>query len=120
MIGASTERFGAIFGADGALAVAVPLVTVAVGVARDVEPMAPPTLAIPGRCEQAIDQPLIRGRTIVVDERRDLLRRRREPGQAKVTRSINVHRSHACAGVRPLDGRYRLSFSRLLVGRHIF
>jgi hypothetical protein len=65
--------------------------------------MAASALAIPGRREQAIDQPRLRGRTVVGDKRRDLFRRRRESGQVEVMRRIKVRRSAVAAGVRPLD-----------------
>ena len=61
--------------------------------------MAPPALAIPRRGEQAIDEPLVCGRAVVMDERRDLFRGRREPGQVEGQRG-----GSRCAGPPPAAG----------------
>ena len=54
-----------------------------VGVARDVEPVAAPPFAVPGRLQQALDEHLVGAVGIVGQERVDFLGRRRQTGQVK-------------------------------------
>ena len=61
--------------------VAVLFVAGRVGVAGQVEPLARPMLAVGGRCQQPIDQPLVGVRAVVGDKRVDLLERRRQADQ---------------------------------------
>ena len=63
------------------LAHAVVLVAVRVGVARDVEPVGGHALAVGRRRQQAIDDALVGVGGAVGEERVDLGRRRRQPGQ---------------------------------------
>ena len=58
-------------------------VAVGVGVARGIEPVLAPSLAVSGAGQQAIDEPLVGVRAGVVDERRDLVGRRRQAGQVE-------------------------------------
>jgi len=56
---------------------------VGVGVAGDVEPVAPPALTVGRRGQQPVHQALIARVGRVLDECLDLLRRRRQPGQVE-------------------------------------
>ena len=71
----------------GVVAVLVGFLAVAFGEPHDIQPMPAPTLAIVGRREQAIDQPLVSIRRAIGDELPNLFRRR---GQAE-----NVQRGSA-------------------------
>src|SRR5262249_35739832 len=63
-------------------------VAVRIGVPRHVEPVPPPALAVVRRREQPVDHLLVRIRRFILDERADLLRRRRQP------RNIQPHAAH--------------------------
>jgi hypothetical protein len=62
---------------------AVVLEPVALGEPDDVEPVPPPVLAVVGRGEQAVDQPLVGPGSVVADERLGLLGRRRQAEQVE-------------------------------------
>ena len=64
-------------------AAVVLLVAVGVGVAREVEPVARPALAVVRRGEQAIDEPFVGVGTFVGQKRVDLRGRRRQAGQVE-------------------------------------
>ena len=58
-------------------------VTVTVGVVSHVEPRPGPAFPVVRRGEQTVDDPLVGTGTLVLDERRDLARCRRQPDQVK-------------------------------------
>ena len=68
----------------GVRPVVVLLVAVRLGKPGHVHPVPCPALAEVGRVEQPVDQPLVGVGRRVVDERVDLLGRRRQPGQVEV------------------------------------
>ena len=80
-----------IQGIDDPLAIAVAIgveagfegMRLVFAVARDVEPVPPPALAVMGRSEEPVDHPLESLRRFVGDERVDLLGRRRQPRQVE-------------------------------------
>ena len=83
----AVERHAAIQGVDHPIAVApdravaVDGIAVRVGVARDVEPVPPPALAVMGRRQQALDRLLVSVGAPVVKKRAQFFRRRRQPRQ---------------------------------------
>ncbi len=89
----SVERPVGVERADDVIAIAVgqrPVgigaeVPVGVGVARGIEPVLAPALAVPRAGQQAIDEPLVGVRARVVCERRDLRGRRRQAGQVETS-----------------------------------
>jgi hypothetical protein len=62
----------------------VVLVAVGIGVACEVEPVPTPTLAVMGRREEPVDQPLPGARGVIGEELRRLLRSRRESDQVEI------------------------------------
>ena len=68
----------------GGRPVGVALVAAAVGVAGDVQPVPAPALAVVGAGEEPVHEGLVGGvRVRGLDERLDLVRRRRQPGQVE-------------------------------------
>ena len=77
----------------------VELVAVGVGVAGEVEPVPAPALAVVRRREQPVDHLLVGVGRLVVEERVDLLRRRRQAGQVEGDAADECSRVAGGAGV---------------------
>ena len=101
------ERFDHVIAvAPHAGTIAVILEAVRLGVAHHVEPVLRPAFAVVRRRQQPIDELLIRIGCVIVDERIDLLRRRRQPGKVEGDRRrMSVARSASGAGRSPLARR---------------
>ena len=104
--GELVERHVGVQGADDPIAIGpdrarpVLFIAVRVGVAGQVEPAPRPALAVMGRGEQPIDEPLVGVGRRVVDEGVDLLRRGRQADQVERQRG-----GPACSGRPRGDGR---------------
>ncbi len=84
-------------------AAAVFLIAVGVGVARQVEPVSRPALAVAGRFEQPVDQGRVGLRALVVDESVGLFRRGRQADE------IEVEAANQCVAVS-FSSRFQLFF----------
>jgi len=89
--------------APGVGADLIVFVAVAVGIAGEIEPMPPPTLAIVRRGQQPVDHFLPGIRRGIVDEIVDFFWSRGRPMRSNVTRRISCSREADEAGLSPLD-----------------
>ncbi len=108
----AVERHVVVQGLDHPVAIgphfalAVDRIAVRVGVARLVEPVPAPALAVVGRGEQAVDQRLVSRGTFIFDEPLDLVRRRQQSDQVEIDaanqrRSIGRGRRRQSFGFQP-------------------